>query len=89
MSGSRLLALVPVLMLLGCNDPMSASDGISPAAGQAQRHNKRVHVVNPYAGDGPGANPGGSGTRAATIIQRYEADVGQAGTGDATGATAP
>lgn len=84
MWGSRLLALGCALALSGCSDPMSTSDGISPAAGLAQRHNARVHIINPYAGDVPGPNPGGSGARAATIIERYEADVDQPGAGAAT-----
>ena len=73
MSGNRLVALGCVLLVGACADPMSTSDGIWPTAGLAQRVNKRVHVVNPYAGTGPGPNPGGHGTRAVEVIERYQA----------------
>ena len=62
-----------MLLLAGCGDPMETSDGILPAAGLAQRHNMRVHAVNPYAGDGPGANPGSYAPRAIEVIERYKA----------------
>ena len=79
MWGSRLLAFGCILAVSACHDPtMSTSDGISPSAGLAQRHNARVHIINPYAGDGPGPNPGGSGARAASVIERYEAGMDQA-----------
>ena len=58
------------MLLTACMDPMSATDGIMPVAGLAQTHNAGVHVINPNAGYG-GANPGGSGRRAAVVIDRY------------------
>ena len=58
------------LLLAACADPMTAPDGIMPVAGLAQIHNAGVHVVNPNAGYGS-SNPGGSGRRAAVIIDRY------------------
>ena len=67
----RLCATLSVGLGLGACDPMGASDGISPAGGLAQRHNARIMVINPYAGDGPGPNPGGSGLRMERVMERY------------------
>ena len=67
------LALCLVLDLSGCY-PMGNSDGISPEAGFALRENRRLMTINPYAGDGSGPNPGGSGARAAQVMERYRAD---------------
>lgn len=78
------MAAVGLIGLAACaGDPMGASDGISPVAGLAQRENIRILAVNPYAGDGPGPNPGGSGQRAAGVIDRYQA--GDAQVGEAAG----
>ncbi len=66
-SRGLLLGLMP---LLAACDPMGATDGIMPVAGLAQSHNAGVHIINPNAGHG-GANPGGSGQRAATVIEGY------------------
>lgn len=74
MPASRKLALALPLVLAACADPMAATDGIWPTAGLAQNHNAAVHITNPYAGHG-GANPGGSGRRAAVVIDRYNTGV--------------
>ncbi len=58
------------LVLAACTDPMSATDGISPVAGLAQTHNAGVHIINSNPVYGA-ANPGGSGQRAAVIIESY------------------
>lgn len=81
---SRRLALGLPLLLAACADPMTATDGIWPTAGLAQKHNAAVHVVNPHAGHG-GANPGGSGRRAARVIDGYY--TGEIGAGADTGVT--
>lgn len=65
-----------ILTVVAC-DPMGNSDGISPAAGLAQRENSRIMTINPYAGDGLGANPGGSGSRAAQVIEGYHSSANQ------------
>ncbi len=65
------LSLVAIFVAGSCADPMSTSDGISPTAGVAPRHNMLVQAVNPGAGDGRGANPGAYGPRAARIMTEY------------------
>jgi len=73
MWASRVVAVTLGLALLGaCDDPMSASDGISPVAGQAPRANVRSHTSDPHAGHRATPNPGGDGQRAARVIERYQ-----------------
>lgn len=73
MSGNRRAALFSCLLLAaGCVDPMTASDGVSPVAGIAPRHNVEVQTVNPGAGYRQTANPGGEGQRISGVIDRYQ-----------------
>ncbi|WP_299970823.1 hypothetical protein [uncultured Roseobacter sp.] len=64
--------LLAGVIVKGCDQPMGASDGISPTAGMAPRANVRTQTVDPDAGLRPTPNPGGSGARAAGIISRYQ-----------------
>ncbi|TGN62507.1 hypothetical protein E4L95_06445 [Paracoccus liaowanqingii] len=57
---------------------MGHTDGIWPEAGSAQLKNLSSQTIGPEAGYGWGANPGGSGTRAAEVIQQYQSGTGQA-----------
>ena len=75
MSVSRLFALFLSLLLAGCNRPMGDSDGVSPDAGIAPRHNVEAQTVYPGAGHRPTPNPGGDGKRAAAVIDRYRTGV--------------
>ena len=78
MPPNRMLALTLPLLLSACSDPMTATDGIMPVAGLAQDHNAAIHIINPNAGHG-GGNPGGSGQRAAVVIDRYNTGETEAG----------
>ena len=94
MSASRLAVLLCSVLLAGCDRPMGASDGVSPVAGMAPRHNVEVQTVFPGAGYRSTPTPGGEGQRAAGVIDRYQTGVpiapppetsetGDAATGDA------
>lgn len=84
MRANRGLLLGFPLVLAACADPMAATDGIMSVAGLAQDHNAAVHIINPHAGHG-GANPGGSGRRAARVIDGYY--TGEIGVETNTGVT--
>lgn len=65
---SRGIVIAGVLLLAGCADPMTQSDGIWPTAGHAQRRNLSSQAIG-YYGD---SRPGAHGVRAAKVIQRYQ-----------------
>lgn len=72
------LRLLCLLALAACSDPMSHEDGIMPDAGASQLANLRSQTIGPEQGYGWGTNPGGSGPRAAVVIQQYRTGSGQA-----------
>lgn len=87
MWASRAFAVILGLVLLGaCDDPMSASDGISPVAGQALRANVRTQTIDPNAGHRATPNPGGDGQRAARVIERYRSGGSGMDQGDTSAA---
>ena len=75
---ANFLRLLCLLALAGCSDPMSHEDAIWAEAGSAQLRNINSQTIGPDIGYGWSANPGGSGTRAANVIQQYQTGSGQA-----------
>lgn len=68
-----------LFLLAACADPMGHTDGIWPSAGSAQLTNLSIQTIAHEGAYGARANPGGSGPRAADVIQRYQTrSVGQA-----------
>ena len=67
---NRIFVLLPgaLLMLTACE---SNKGPISPAFGNAVRHNMSVHIVNPRTPTPYAEAPGMSGVRSAGVIKRY------------------
>lgn len=67
---TRGILVASVLLLAGCEDPMTHMDGIWPTAGHAQRRNLNTQAIG-YSGRG--SHPGGHGVRATEVIREYQA----------------
>jgi hypothetical protein len=64
-------ALLPALALGACADYLKHSDTITSAAGDAQAHNKVVHIADPWPPAAAHTRITGNGPRVDRVTKRY------------------
>jgi hypothetical protein len=73
-----------MLILGACTDYLKHSDTVTAAAGDAQAHNKVVHIADPWPRAAANTRIGGNGQRVDRITKQYIR-----GTGGSTGNAGP
>ena len=62
---------MPVLALGACTDYLKHSDTITASAGDAQAHNKGVHIADPWPRAAASTRIAGNGQRVDRITKQY------------------
>jgi hypothetical protein len=65
------VSLLPVLALGACADYLNHNDSITSSTGDANAHNKVVHIADPWPRAAANNRIGGSGQRVDIVTKRY------------------
>lgn len=72
---STAVALIFAAGLAGCADYLSPNDTITVSAGNAQNHNKAVHIIDPWPAHAKKTKIPADGERMARVIEGYKGGV--------------
>src|SRR3954452_14220603 len=65
------VSLLPVLALGACADYLNHNDSVSSSAGDANAHNKVIHIADPWPRAAANNRIGGNGQRVDIATKRY------------------
>lgn len=77
-------SLLPMLVLGACADYLNHNDTITSSAGDANAHNKVIHIADPWPRAAANSRIGGNGQRVDVVTKRY-----LSGTGGPSSSSAP
>jgi hypothetical protein len=70
------VSLLPVLALGACADYLNHNDSVTASAGDANAHNKVIHIADPWPRAAANSRIGGNGQLVDIVTKRYLAGGG-------------